>query len=721
MLGRRRASAAQELLYTSLLPSSGPTRLSYLDGPNGEVDDLYRRSSKTSGMMWGDLDGGALTPRRMSSRALNDFGDFDSYTPRRGSQAYSDVDDMNTPSYLSRRSSRGITDLDVGGYVNRRPPQEEMDDLDSNYSALVPYNSVLTDNDTETTPICRSNTVAKLLDKYTNFSPKREFGYRSPDSAWSRHVGKRSSSKKGKERPVDEYDLASERALVPSSSRRRAQGKDDVLALTNSRERSRSKTPLSSGREITLFPLESSVLTGDDASRNISRRLDGSSLADPDSVLMNHENSSDLQSRPSRFTSLYGEDGEDPVISTPPSRRKTTSRTAKDPMEQETEPESNSLPGRRGFKERRARKAKGNYDKSDGSEGMNGRIDGPKERLGRTAQQNDDPYNWSLSLDPVKGRPQQHGGLRTSLVQDPYGQASQDPYGRATSEDFSRALGGSYGQLKDPYGREDPYGRKPPGPYGGGYQDSYGLSSQDPYGRSYGMSDGYGDRYLKGGYPSRLGYGEPESPVLGGYGPPRRPAYGMSQGYGPVPGYGYGAGGYSSYGGGYGMGGGYGNAYGGGGGAYGGNYGMSGGGYGGSYGGGYGMGGGGYGVGGYGGGGVPPRGVGGGAYGNSPQGLEGSGPVGGGGVRLGGGGRLPSVTRTLPHIDEEENVPTDGLTPREAERLRIGKLASKYLRNPSPAPATLSSSSAGGRRNNSTTSSTSSTNNNKMVEDDDDE
>ncbi|XP_042234482.1 uncharacterized protein LOC121874418 [Homarus americanus] len=742
LLGKRRASAAHELLYTSLLPSSGPTKLSYPKGTNGNLDDLlpYRRSSKASSIIWSDLDGAPLTMHRKGlnglaeynpttsrgsqgingfgdysvtsrrgSQSINGFGDYSSST-RRGSQAHSDLDDME-------RSSRGVTELsglDSGNSLYRRGAQEEQEE--STYNAVVPYNPVAREEEFEPAPLCRSDTVAKLMDKYTNFSTKREFGYHAPDSAWSRHLGETREfvsrlpdvADEEVEEPIDGAGYTpSERKLLPSTKPSPRKPGKDISGLRESREH--SPMPLSSSsNDMSAANLHESyalVPVDDDIT---DRRRETSSYRDPEA----RETSGVSQARSSRRYNKYQQDEES---STPPSKRKSKRQDAKYPMLENLEA---TLPmGRPGgaLQRYRDRKVKEARDLQDYNEALNDIGDWPeppkdprgrasKSSKGRSLQQDDDLYSSGggrPSTQSGRSRPDEDGDPKASRgedtrsrpSQDPYGQgvqdsysripedsygrASQDPYGRASQDPYGRASQDPYGRAsQDPYGRasQDPYGRASQDPYGRASQDPYGRDSQDLYGRGFQDSSsrasqsgygrdqeyGHGERSMKGRYAG-------EEASISGYNP-RQPAYGG----GLTAGYGQDYGGYDTGGGGYGS-------------RYGGGYGVTGG-----YGaGGYGVGG--YGAGGYGAGGY---GAGGGAGGYNTIGGYGggygmTGGVGGYGGGASGGNAMYSRgygANNMPTgLDTQGLAPVSAFTPAGA-RLNHGRstrspLAQKFLPN----------------------------------------
>lgn len=744
MLGERRSSNARELLYTSLLPSSGPTRLSYNDGINSDLDDMlsYRRSSRTSSSVWNDRIG------------LNGYGD---YTPqRRGSQALSDFDDFELPSNAQRRSSRGATDLagiDAGSFIYRRPTREELDDYGTTYSALMPCNPVVLDEVSEPTPLCRSDTVAKLLDKYTNFSTRREFGYRPPNSAWSRHVGQT-------------RDFVSS---LPDTRDREPADDEDFTPLTGTHRaatdlRERSPQPLSGRRDRLVVPEDDTLDPEDDLSG--PRALQGPS------GFRGHEGSYAPESNMARENQITRSSrrpvtpDEDPILSPVPTRRKPI--RPQEPEQVQEPPEPVPQVGRPGgalqrYMEKRAREAQVIQNQSDPL--LDLRRAAPRGTRGRQLQEGS-----SRALLPSgKGWVDQDGDLAAPRAsqdrQNPedrtqaphrrtftesYERVSEDPYGRGPADPYARDLQDSQGRAsQDPYGKasqdpyssplQDPYGRASQDPYSRVLQDSYsrvpqesyGRASQDPYGRAR-QDLSLTDRY--------------DSTLMSGYSPQQRrpPAYsaaldGCNQDY---TGYrsNYGAGNDTSYGGprGYDTDGGYGSRYGtgyGGGGRYGGNY-ASGGGYGSSYdagrsygnnydagrsygstydvGGTYGNSydagrsygnnydaGGGYGnsfdAGGkYGGsydvGGSYDGNLGGGyssAYRVNPNPVP---PTGGfhvpasssglGSGRQSVGRSVATHNSLLPDIDEEDSRTSRSLTPRQEERNRITILAQKYLNKP---------------------------------------
>ncbi|XP_069938807.1 uncharacterized protein [Cherax quadricarinatus] len=588
MLGKRRSSAVHDLLYTSLLPSSGPTRLSYTDGGiNGDLDDVlpYRRSSRAGSLVWNDLDSASLTSQR---KALNGYGDYQ----RRGSQTLSDFDDMDGSSNMQRRASRGHNDVsgfDAVNFIYRRPTREELDDYGTSYSALMPCNPVVLDEVTDPAPLCRSDTVAKLLDKYTNFSTRREFGYHPPNSAWARHVGKTRDFVSGlpdfkgedeEQEPelVDEEGYTtSERAMLPPTK---------LLACADAgKHRNVSDTrdhlprSLTNNREAPSLPDEYSVVPVEDGTADESRGGDSTYLG-PDINLMTHDSSYIPRTS---YVSNKPMSKEDQLVSTPPPRRKAA-RPAAQEVNEVQDPLESLPPGRPGgalqrYMERKARETRAVHDQSEASEE---RIEPPLEtrsRVSKTSRgrqlqeggkappQSQGPRNWPDQDD-----------LRTSLARDSYGPASQEsPYRHTPDDRFDRTPQDPYRRPEDQYNRmsQDAYGRTSLEPYVRDMQDSYGRTSgnpsvrgsQDTYGRDQNLEDSYGDRSMKSRYVG-------EDPSLGSYSQ-RRPTYGgVADGYSQdLTGYG-GSYGTTGYGSGYGGGGGY-DTGGGGGGGDGGRYGSA--------------------------------------------------------------------------------------------------------------------------------------------------
>nr|XP_027226585.1 uncharacterized protein LOC113818580 [Penaeus vannamei] len=226
LLGQRRPSAPQGLLYTSLLPSSGPTKLSYNMDTNDD-DSLSRYCSRATNIVWSDLDGAPLTTHRKASRALP-----------------TDLDEVETESsHKPRRASRAHTtnlaDLDPVPFAYRRATREEKKEYGESY-AVMPYEPIVIEETLDTKPICRSDTVANLLDKYSNFSTKREFGYRGPTSAWARHLGETHafvSTIPDTDDSMDDSRRTHSRTGPPVSA------ENDLAGLSRSREHSRSRTP----------------------------------------------------------------------------------------------------------------------------------------------------------------------------------------------------------------------------------------------------------------------------------------------------------------------------------------------------------------------------------------------------------------------------------------------------------------------------------------------
>lgn len=530
LLGQRRPSAPQGLLYTSLLPSSGPTKLSYNMDANND-DSLSRYCSRATNIIWSDLDGAPLTTHRRASRALP--ADLDEVEP--------------APSHKPRRASRAhttnLTDLDSVPFTYRRATREEKKEYGESY-AVMPYEPIVIEETLDTKPICRSDTVANLLDKYTNFSTKREFGYRGPTSAWARHLGETHafvSTIPDADDSLDDSRRSHSRTGPPVPA------ENDLAGLPRSREHSRSRTPraISTGREV------SAISSRDEPVRSteVARSHDNPYSSRESQISYGRD--STLSHNRSRFSDIYEED-EDEVL--PPLEERIQRRTAALELKDDNDMGLNLPKGRPGgalerYRQGRAREAQGLRD----FEEANGLTEEPirtsrakklqdirsQDPYSRNSQEplyhpRQDPYGRSAHDSYSRPAPEPYNRAAYNPYdwtgQDMYNRPSQDQYGRAPHDPYSRGL-------HDPYGRgpPDPYACVPLGLYGRppadsyGYQDPYGRASQDAYGRGYsrGGPDNYEDENRQYGSARRTSYGGAAETRGhgGGYGL-NRPSYG---------------------------------------------------------------------------------------------------------------------------------------------------------------------------------------------------
>ncbi|XP_066948841.1 uncharacterized protein [Macrobrachium rosenbergii] len=588
MLGRRKASTTRELLYTSLLPSAGPTRLCYNNEVNGEVGGgelVPYRSHHASNIIWTDLDGAPLTVHRKSQHLGYDFGDLDlPHLNRR--QSYVDYDDVDDQDMTPRRQRRSLTnnlevgDYDLGSFIYRRPSKEEREEYGEHYRATMPFQPVIVEEETDTPPVsalCRSDTVANLLTKYANFSTKREFGYKAPDSAWSRHIGKTrdflSTLPDFEEEPLQQGSN-NDMALVPAAKSQtptRYDGDVSSARIASPKERSRSHTPLgiSSPRENSVFQRESM----DDGFRERSRGRESSFLAREDSSIRTRRyegslSSRDLLGRDSVYSSL-----EEPSI--PPSRKRFSNiyeeddealpTSPKPREEKEPEPFASDVPdylmqlpemmgprARPGgalerYRQRKAKEAQGIFEHPDYSKYYAGEENDlpPAPQKTTQPQQTERKPERKDSQDDVqnhKSESQYTDGISvrktressSKVSEDSQHRGQQDTYNHAPHCPHSRKSRDPYSppptdrrqrSSQDPYQRSisDPYGRPAPN-YGDiGMEDPYGRMPPDPYGRRYQdpyskpMQDPYGGRYMYDPYGSRPMQEPYGRPPLGPY------------------------------------------------------------------------------------------------------------------------------------------------------------------------------------------------------------
>ncbi|XP_037804207.1 uncharacterized protein LOC119598605 [Penaeus monodon] len=530
LLGQRRPSAPQGLLYTSLLPSSGPTKLSYNMDANND-DSLSRYCSRATNIIWSDLDGAPLTTHRRASRALP--ADLDEVEP--------------APSHKPRRASRAhttnLTDLDSVPFTYRRATREEKKEYGESY-AVMPYEPIVIEETLDTKPICRSDTVANLLDKYTNFSTKREFGYRGPTSAWARHLGETHafvSTIPDADDSLDDSRRSHSRTGPPVPA------ENDLAGLPRSREHSRSRTPraISTGREVSAISSRDEPVRSTEAARSHDNPYSSRESQ------ISYGRDSTLSHNRSRFSDIYEED-EDEVL--PPLEERIQRRTAALELKDDNDMGLNLPKGRPGgalerYRQGRAREAQGLRD----FEEANGLTEEPirtsrakklqdirsQDPYSRNSQEplyhpRQDPYGRSAHDSYSRPAPEPYNRAAYNPYdwtgQDMYNRPSQDQYGRAPHDPYSRGL-------HDPYGRgpPDPYACVPLGLYGRppadsyGYQDSYGRASQDAYGRGYsrGGPDNYEDENRQYGSARRTSYGGAAETRGhgGGYGL-NRPSYG---------------------------------------------------------------------------------------------------------------------------------------------------------------------------------------------------
>lgn len=542
LLGQRRPSAPQGLLYTSLLPSSGPTKLSYTADPSNENGSLSRYCSRAANIVWSDLDGAPLTTHRKASRVLPDLDEVEpvpTHKPRRASRAH----------------TTNLADLDAIPFTYRRATREEKKEYGDSY-AVMPYEPVVIDETLDTKPICRSDTVANLLDKYTNFSTKREFGYRGPNSAWSRHMGEThafvSTLPDTADDSLDDPKRSHSRSGPPMPA------ENDLTGLPRSREHSRSRTPraLSSGREISAISRDSSVLSREEPVRpsEVVRSYDNAYSSRDSQVSLGRDSS--MSHNRSRFSDIYEED-EDEVL--PPLHERIQRRTAALELKDDTDinlPKARPGGALERYRQGRAREAQGLYDFEDtnGLTEESSRTSRAKKApsirsqdpYGRSSQEpsyqpRQDPYSRGVHDSYGRSLSDPHGRAGYDPYdwtgQDPYGRPSQDMYGRAPPDPYSRGFHDPYGRgppPPDPYARAPMglYGRPPADPYG--YQDPVGRVSQDVYGRGRMADDGYAGKYSRGAQDSY----EDESRQYGGLSARRTPYSSASESHSHGGGYG---------------------------------------------------------------------------------------------------------------------------------------------------------------------------------------
>ncbi|XP_068240460.1 uncharacterized protein [Palaemon carinicauda] len=590
MLGRRKASTTRELLYTSLLPSAGPTRLCYDNEIDGNVRNelVPYRSHHATNIIWTDLDGAPLTVHRKSQHLGYDFGDLDlPHLNRR--QSYADYDDADNQDGTYRKQRRSLTnnfegsDYDLGGsFIYRRPSKEEREDYGEHYRAIMPIQPVIVEEDSEAPPVsalCRSDTVANLLTKYSNFSTKREFGYRSPDSAWSRHLGKTRdfvSTLPDYEEEPRIHGNEDDRALVPlAKSQTPSRYEDDVgsARIASPKERSRSHTPrrLSIPRENSVYQRElledafrertrvhEGSFSGREDSSSKTRRYEGSQssrdVLGRDSVFKNEESGIP----PSRkcVPNIYEEDDEDLLTSPRKKEEKMLEPLSVDvPDYLMQSPEKMGPRARPGgalerYRQRKAREAQGIFEHYDYStlyaEDENDLPPTPKratqpqqtQRKSERKVSQDDARSHKSDMQYTEETSNRQDREYRSKVsedsqhrgrQDTYVHAPHCPKSRASRDPYSPPTDRRHRSSQDPYQRSisDPYGRPPYGdmgmeePYGSGRmpQDPYGRRYQDPYSKP--IQDPYGGKSMYDPYGSR--------PMQDPYGRPPPNPYRRSQ------------------------------------------------------------------------------------------------------------------------------------------------------------------------------------------------
>ncbi|KAK4289129.1 hypothetical protein Pmani_037888 [Petrolisthes manimaculis] len=675
VLGQRRASAANELLYTSLLPSAGPTKLRYMENANGDLDDLpaaYHKSSRSGSISWNsDLDGGPHGGHRRGTYGPTDFSDLDSFSQRRGSQA----------SHLG--------DYDNTGYIYRRPTKDEVEEMGTNYNAVMPYNPVVLDDVIEPAPLCRSDTVAKLMDKYTNFKPHREFSHRAPHTAPSRSKKNNIvNSNKCQEKSnglVDDDDedesgfTASERALLPPPKGRMPRSRrEELLAVTYGRDRSRSSTPLGSR--------ESKNQVNGDSLMKGGRGWEGPIYNGQENGSVPHE-SSGQPSRSSRFSNIYEDDEDDFNISRPQPKHTYKPPVLDDDLDDDI---SDYQPGAalKRYREQKARGSNKLYGNDNISKGKHDKASSSRQKRRGNTQPPE-------GMDDLEDDDTE--GALTRILNRRYGKGVKEAQKRLPMNPYEE---------KEQNGLNGKMGMTGclPGPLATAAAAQQPLTGvRDTYGTGYGGGMGYGG----GGMGMRsAGYG-------GGYGG----GYGNGGGYGPAGGYGMGGGYGMDRGGGYG----YGSGYGAGAGGYGGRY-MGAGGYAPATSGygmapsGYGMSNPGYGTP------MPSYGMGSTGYGMTNAATTapaygmatpnyGMATPGMGMTTPGMGMTTPNVGMTtpgltnpvisgagasraprIPYMDDDDDDDNDrrsrrSKTPREVERSYASQIAKKYLRAPSASPA----------------------------------
>ncbi|KAK7020687.1 hypothetical protein SK128_003691, partial [Halocaridina rubra] len=524
MLGRRRASTTRELLYTSLLPSTGPTKLSYQAQPNGGLGGqiVPYHSSNAANIIWTDLDGAPLTVHRKSSHLGYDFGDLEIPSLQRH-QLRSEFDDEDVPPPRRRSSAfNEYDDYDMGNFIYRRPTREERDDYGGNYRAVIPLQPVIVEDEDYVAPVsslCRSDTVANLLTKYSNFSLNREFGYHAPQSAYSRHIGKTREFlstipdiREDEPSPVSDRNMT----LVPLP-----QADSDLgpVRLSNSRDRSHSLTPgrISAGHEIPVYPRE--------PSRDISRGRETSFTSRDD--FRSREESYIPVSR-KRLSDIQEDVREPPRPRSGLKEEKRPSPVLEDvPDYLMQSPEQMGPRGRPGgalqrYRERKARESLGIFEHPDYSTyyvESNGESEPPLSKpsdLPRRPESHASSHQDQHEDDTIRRAShsrQSHSHEIPHTCPDPYHQRMRDKY---TQESQSRTAQEQYGRSEeqfsrasfDPYGpathgtnkrqtNQDPHWQPQSRSYGYDMDDHYGRISSEPYARR--SQDSY-NRISQGSY-----------------------------------------------------------------------------------------------------------------------------------------------------------------------------------------------------------------------------
>ena len=226
--------------YTWLLPSSGPKKLTSDDDGREKSIVPHRRASSIAPMKSLDLYSG------ISSGVSGLYSDTSLYGTQNGNITGFDGSDGLSRTRLKSLDPYGSSlDNDIGLTSHVDSSRYKIDiedktlenhnpDLSLYSSALVPY------IDPEpVVPIQRSDTVGRLLNKYSNYSSDREF-YHSPTSVYSKYHGSTGLMNPNIIPPPDDDEIVDEtgytvkeKSYLPSS----VLGKKESRFLKSRRER----------------------------------------------------------------------------------------------------------------------------------------------------------------------------------------------------------------------------------------------------------------------------------------------------------------------------------------------------------------------------------------------------------------------------------------------------------------------------------------------------